>query len=124
MKEVIAIIRMNKMNATKKALTDAGIAAFFAHECHGRGKGLVEPKALEGVQAGIEEAVAVIADPGKLYPKRMLTVVVPEDMVDDVVATIMNANRTGNPGDGKIFVMPVLDSVRVRTGESGAKAIA
>ncbi|BDV00711.1 P-II family nitrogen regulator [Thermodesulfomicrobium sp. WS] len=123
MKEVIAVIRMNKMNATKKALTDAGIAAFFAHECFGRGKGLVDPSALDGVKRGVEEAVAAVADPIKLYPKRMLTVVVPDEMVDDVVSTIMEANRTGQPGDGKIFVLPVSDSVRVRTGESGTKAI-
>lgn len=123
MKEVIAIIRMNKMNATKKALTDAGVAAFFAHECFGRGKGLVDPTTLEGAKKGMEEALAVIADPTKLYPKRMLTVVVPDDMVPDVVATIMTANRTGQPGDGKIFVLPVMDAVRVRTGEVGMKAI-
>ncbi|MEJ5242177.1 MAG: P-II family nitrogen regulator [Desulfomicrobiaceae bacterium] len=123
MKEVIAVIRMNKMNATKNALTEAGISAFFAHECFGRGKGLVEPTAVDGVKKGMEEAVAVIADPAKLYPKRMLTVVISDELVDEVVHTIMEANRTGRPGDGKIFVLPVVDAVRVRTGESGTKAI-
>ncbi len=49
----------------------------------------------------------------------MLTVVVPDKQVDDVVQTIIDTNQTGKPGDGKIFVLPMADAVRVRTGESG-----
>ncbi|MCI5143471.1 MAG: P-II family nitrogen regulator, partial [Candidatus Electrothrix sp. ATG1] len=55
--------------------------------------------------------------------KRVLTVVVEDDKVDDVVQAIIAPNKTGKPGDGKIFVLPVTDSVRVRTGESGEAAI-
>ncbi len=123
MKEVIAVIRMNTMNKTKKALQDAGVVAFFAHEAFGRGKGLVGSKPLEGAQQGIEEAVAVLGEKGKLYPKRMLTVVVTDDLVSEVVKVITDVNRTGQPGDGKIFVLPMTDAVRVRTGEKGTKSI-
>ena len=56
MKEIIAVVRMNMMNQTKKALTEAGIDAFFAHEAQGRGKGFVNPDVLEGAGQGYEEA--------------------------------------------------------------------
>lgn len=124
MKEVIAVVRINKMNQTKQALTDVGVDAFFAREAQGRGKGFINPKVLEGVDQGYEEAAAILGEKGKLYPKRVVTVVVEDDQVDDVVQSIIKINRTGKPGDGKIFVMPVLDSVRVRTGETGSAAIA
>ena len=123
MKEVIAVVRINMMNQTKKALSDAGIAAFFAHECQGRGKGFVNPKILEGVDKGYEEAASVLGEKGKLYPKRMVTAVVEDSQVDDVVQAIIAVNTTGKPGDGKIFVLPVGDAIRVRTGEKGEIAI-
>ncbi len=123
MKEVIAVVRMNMMNKTKAALTAAGINAFFAHEAQGRGVGFVNRKLLEGVQEGYEEAAALLGEKGNLYPKRMVTVVVEDNLVDDVVEAIITTNQTGKAGDGKIFVMPVADSVRVRTGEKGTKSI-
>ncbi|CAK8722145.1 Nitrogen fixation protein [Candidatus Electronema halotolerans] len=124
MKEVIAVVRINMMNQTKKALSDAGIAAYFVREAQGRGKGFANPKVLEGVDQGYEEAAAVLGEKGKLYPKRVVTVVVEDDQVDDVVQAIIKVNQTGKPGDGKIFVMPVMDAVRVRTAEKGEAAIA
>jgi len=123
MKEVIAVVRMNMMNKTKAALTAAGINAFFAHEAQGRGVGFVNRKLLEGVEEGYEEAAALLGEKGNLYPKRMVTVVVEDNQVDDVVEAIITTNQTGKAGDGKIFVMPVADSVRVRTGETGTKSI-
>jgi nitrogen regulatory protein PII 2 len=123
MKEIIAVVRMNMMNQTKKALTEAGIDAFFAHEAQGRGKGFVNPDVLEGAGLGYEEAASLLGEKGKLYPKRMVTVVTKDDLVDDVVQAIIEANRTGKPGDGKIFVLPISDSIRVRTGETGEKSI-
>jgi len=123
MKEVIAVVRINMMNQTKKALTDAGIAAFFAHECQGRGKGFVNPAVLKGVNQGYEEAASVLGEKGKLYSKRMVTAVVEDAKVDDVVQAIIAVNKTGKPGDGKIFVLPVMDAVRVRTAEKGETAI-
>ena len=124
MKEVIAIVRINMMNQTKQALTDCGVDAFFAHEAQGRGKGFVSPAILEGTVQGHEEAAALLGEKGKLYPKRMITAVVEDKMVPCVVETIINTNQTGMPGDGKIFVLPLTDAVRVRTGETGLKAIA
>ncbi|HIJ91621.1 MAG: P-II family nitrogen regulator [Desulfobulbaceae bacterium] len=123
MKEVIAIVRINMMNQTKQALTDCGVDAFFAHEAQGRGKGFVSPAILEGTVQGHEEAAALLGEKGKLYPKRMITAVVEDKMVGCVVETIINTNQTGMPGDGKIFVLPLTDAVRVRTGETGLKAI-
>ena len=124
MKEVIAIVRINMMNQTKQALTDCGIDAFFVHEAHGRGKGFVNPQVLEGVERGYEEAAALLGSKGQLFPKRLVTVVVPDKQVKCVVETIINTNQTGMPGDGKVFVVPISDAVRVRTGETGAKSIA
>ena len=123
MKEVIAVVRMNMMNQTKKALTDAGVDAFFAHEATGRGKGFVNPQVLNGASEGYEEAASLLGEKGKLYPKRAITIVVDDDFVDTVITAIIDANKTGKPGDGKIFVMPIKDSVRVRTGETGVKSI-
>jgi len=123
MKEVIAVVRMNMMNQTKQAITDAGIDAFFAHEAQGRGKGFANPDVLEGVEQGYEEAAALLGEKGKLYPKRMVTAVVKDELVPTVVQTIMDTNKTGKPGDGKIFVLPMGDAVRVRTGEQGEKSI-
>jgi len=124
MKEVIAIVRMNMMNKTKAALTAAGVNAFFAHEAQGRGVGYINRKVIQGAEQGYEEAAALLGDKGNLYPKRMVTVVVNDDEVEDVVETIISANQTGKPGDGKIFVLPVADGIRVRTGEKGTKSIA
>jgi nitrogen regulatory protein PII 2 len=123
MKEVIAVVRINMMNQTKQALTDCGVDAFFAHEAHGRGKGFVNPQVLAGVKDGYEEAAALLGEKGKLYPKRLVTAVVGDSQVACVVETIVNTNQTGKPGDGKVFVLPVSDAVRVRTGEAGAKSI-
>ncbi|OQX06508.1 MAG: P-II family nitrogen regulator [Desulfobulbaceae bacterium A2] len=123
MKEVIAVVRINMMNQTKQALTDAGIDAFFAHEAQGRGKGFINPRVLEGVQQGYEEAAALLGAKGQLYPKRMMTAVVQDHQVAAVVQAIIKTNQTGKPGDGKIFILPVTDALRVRTGEAGLKAI-
>jgi len=123
MKELIAIVRINMMNQTKQALTDCGVDAFFAHEAHGRGKGFVNPQVLEGAEQGYEEAASLLGEKGKLYPKRMVTVVVEDSMVDCAVETIINTNQTGKPGDGKVFVVPISDAVRLRTGETGVKSI-
>ena len=123
MKEVIAVVRINMMNQTKQALTDCGVDAFFAHEAHGRGKGFVNPQVLEGAGQGYEEAAAILGEKGKLYPKRMVTVIVEDSMVDCAVETIINTNQTGKPGDGKVFVVPINDAVRLRTGEKGVKSI-
>ena len=120
MKEVMAMIRINKMNETKRALSDAGISSFTATgRVTGRGKGLVDFRVLHGAEEGLTEAISQLGAGPLLTPKRLLMIMVPDDKVSTVVDTIIKTNQTGNSGDGKIFVMPLMDSIRVRTGESG-----
>ena len=119
MKEVMAVIRMNMMARTKRALADAGVSSMTARDALGRGKGLVDLKLLKGAERGYEEAISQLGQSQRLIPKRILFIVIPDKMVDKTVKTIIRVNQTGKSGDGKIFVMPVLDSVRVRTGEKG-----
>ena len=123
MKEVMAIIRMNMMNATKKALSEAGIHSMTARKVIGRGQGKVDYLLLKGAQEGYDEAINQLSPGPKLIPKRMVTVVVPDDKVELTVKTFIDANQTSSPGDGKIFVLPVSDTVRVRTAEAGDDAL-
>lgn len=124
MKEIIAIIRMNKINETKRALLDIGVNGMTALKVMGRGKMAID---LAGLNAGGEELRGLIEDTlsqgGRLIPKRLFFVVVPDDMVTRVAETIINVNQSGNKGDGKIFVLPILDLVRTRTGERGEAAM-
>lgn len=119
MKEVVAVIRMNKINETKRALANAGISSMNAKECLGRGKGLVDFKVLQGAEKGYEEAIAQLGQTHRLVPKRMVTIVVPDKLVSRVVNTIIEVNKTGKSGDGKIFVMPLFEAYKVRTSEEG-----
>ena len=119
MKEVLAIIRMNRINQTKKSLVETGVTSMHARECLGRGKGLVDLEILKGAEQGYEEAIAQLGNTQRLIPKRMISIVVPDKLVTRTVSAIISVNRTGKPGDGKIFVLPVHDAVRIRTGESG-----
>ncbi|MGD9210236.1 MAG: P-II family nitrogen regulator [Desulfobacteraceae bacterium] len=119
MKEVIAIIRMNMMNKTRQALAEVGLPSMTAREALGRGKGLVDVHLLKGAEKGYEEAISQLGQTQRLIPKRALLVVTTDDMADTTVKTIIKVNKTGKSGDGMIFVMPCMDSIRVRTGESG-----
>ncbi len=119
MKEVMAVIRMNKINDTKRALNDAGITSFTATgRVLGRGKGLVDYRILHGAEEGAPEAIAQLGDGPRLVPKRLITVVVSDDWVERTVEAIIKTNQTGSSGDGKIFVLPILEATRVRTGET------
>lgn len=119
MKEVMAVIRINKINATKYALSDAGITSFTATgRVAGRGKGMVDYRLLHGAEEGRPEAIQQLGDDPKLVPKRLITVVVSDDWVDRTVEAIIKANQTGSSGDGKIFVLPIMETTRVRTGET------
>lgn len=123
MKEVMAMIRINMINKTKKALIDAGVSSMTAMEALGRGKGLVDLTLLKGAEQGYEEAIAQLGQSGRLIPKRAISVVVPDKLVSKTVKTIINANQTGKSGDGVIWVMPIMDSLSVRTGENGDKVL-
>jgi nitrogen regulatory protein PII 2 len=123
MKEVLSIIRLDKMNKTKRALSDAGITSFSATgRVLGRGKGLVDYRILHGAEDGFQEAIAQLGEGPRLVPKRMISVIVSDDFLERTVKAIIEANQTGNCGDGKIFVLPVLEATRVRTGETAKGA--
>lgn len=119
MKEVMAVIRMNMINKTKRALSDAGISSITVKECLGRGKGVVDFSVLKGAEKGYEEAIEQLGSSQRLIPKRYLTVVLPDELVEKAVKTIIKTNQTGKSGDGKIFVMPAADAIRIRTGKNG-----
>jgi nitrogen regulatory protein PII 2 len=123
MVEVMAVVRMNMINKTKKALAEAGISSFTARECLGRGKGLVDFSVLKGAEKGYEEAISQLGQSQRLIPKRWLTIIVPDNLSKRVVDVIISTNQTGKAGDGKIFVLPVTEAHRIRTGETGAPVL-
>lgn len=124
MKEIISVIRINKVNETKAALIDAGISAFTATgRVMGRGKGQVHYDILQGAEEGHPEAIEQLGNAPRLVAKRILTVVVPDELAQTAIDTIIKTNQTGKHGDGKIFVTPITETVRVRTGEAGDAAL-
>lgn len=126
MKEIMAIIRMNKVNATKKSLADMGICSLHAMKVTGRGRLPVEYSIIN--EHGVREEIGGIIEEGlsggaRLVPKRMFTILVHDEEVKDVIDTVVRINSQGSPGDGKIFVLPVSDAMRIRTGERGEEAV-
>jgi len=124
MKMIVAIIRIDKMNETKKALSEVGVPSFTATgRVFGRGKGKYDAKVLEGVKQDLPEAISLMGPEPRLRPHRLLTIIVAQRKVNDVVEAIMDANSEGQPGDGKIFVVPMTEAIRVRTRETGEVAL-
>ncbi len=122
MKEVMAFIRTNKVNRTKEALANAGFPAFSCRPCLGRGKKSLDATVLNYImEAGelpVSNAGEAFTETARLIPKRFFSLVVDDEQVDLAVKTIINVNQTGNPGDGKIFVIPIQETYKVRTGEN------
>lgn len=112
MKKVEAIIKPFKLDEVKDALNAIGINGMTITEVKGFGrqKGHVE------VYRGTEYEVNFI-------PKVKIETVVPDSMIDKVIATIMDKAKTGNIGDGKIFIYSLEDVIRIRTGDRGEAAI-
>ena len=106
MKLVKAIVRPNKVDEIKDALAACSVPGMTVTEvrCYGKQRGH------SAVYRGREYEVS-------LLPKIKIEVVVPDDMVEDVIDAIMSAARTGEIGDGRVFVIPVEDSRKIRTGE-------
>jgi nitrogen regulatory protein P-II 2 len=112
MKFVVAIIKPFKLDAVRDALTAAGVHGMTVTEAkgYGRQKGHTE------IYRGAEYAVTFV-------PKVKVEVAIASDQVDKAVAAITEAAKTGQIGDGKIFVLDLQSAVRIRTGETDAAAI-
>jgi len=112
MKLVMAIIKPFKLDGVREALTELGVQGLTVSEVKGFGR----QKGQTEIYRGAEYAV-------NFLPKVKIEVVVTDDMLDRAVETIQSAANTGKIGDGKIFVIDVAQSVRIRTGETGENAI-
>ncbi len=112
MKKIMAIIRPNKLNVVKEALDDIGCESMTITEVKGRGK-----------QRGITEIYRGREYHIDLLPKLEINMVVHEDKINTIIETMVKTAQTGEIGDGKIFVLPVEEVIRIRTGERGESAL-
>ncbi len=116
MKEVVAIVRPDRWVAVKTAAARAGATAFTQHRVLGRGR-----------TRGLSYMPRKGADTGSAVtylPKRLAVFLVPDDAVDGLIGALLEAGKTGAPGDGKVFVLPVPDAVRLRDGAAGESIFA
>ncbi len=112
MKKIEAIIRHFKLADVKEALAQSGVKGMTVTEVRGFGRQKGHTEIYRGVEYGVD-----------LVPKIKIELVVSDDEVDAVVATISRIANTGLVGDGKIFVHRLTDAIRIRTGETGESAI-
>lgn len=112
MKKIVAIIRPNKLEDVKSALEKIGCHGVTVTEVKGRGRQLGITESYRGSDYRID-----------FLPKTRLEIVVKDQDAEEVIATIVKTASTGDIGDGKIFISPVEDVVRIRTGERGEKAV-
>ncbi|MFO8083140.1 MAG: P-II family nitrogen regulator [Desulfobacterales bacterium] len=112
MKKIEAIIKPFKLDEVKEALNEIGIKGMTITEVKGYGR----QKGHKEIYRGAEYVVDFI-------PKTKIEIIVSTDQVEQVVETIQKSAKTGKLGDGKIFITPIENAVRVRTGETGKDAI-
>ncbi|MBM3473561.1 MAG: P-II family nitrogen regulator [Armatimonadetes bacterium] len=112
MKKIECITRPLKVEAIKDALGQIGIVGMTVTEVRGCGKQRGRTERYRGAEYVVS-----------LLPKVKIEVVVSDEQVDDVVNAILSTARTGEIGDGKIFVIPVEQAIRIRTGEAGEDAL-
>ena len=112
MKLILAIIKPFKLDEVREALTGLGIAGMTVTEVKGFGR----QKGQTEIYRGAEYATNMV-------PKVKIELVVDDDMVGPAVEAIQQTAQTGRIGDGKIFIIPVEEAIRVRTGERGSEAI-
>ena len=112
MKMVTAIIKPFKLDEVREALSDIGVQGITVTEVKGFGRQKGHTELYRGAEYVVD-----------FLPKVKIEVVVATDVVDQAVEAIIKAARTGKIGDGKIFVMPVEQVVRIRTGETNESAI-
>ncbi|MDR3295507.1 MAG: P-II family nitrogen regulator [Clostridiales Family XIII bacterium] len=126
MKEIMSFIRTSKVNETKFALANNGFPAFTCRKCLGRGQKSIDAELLNTIlEAGelpLNNVGEHVTEATRLIAKRFFTLIVEDEDVQKVVDVIIAANQSGNPGDGRIFVLPVLEALTVRNGESSAEA--
>ena len=112
MKQIVAIIKPFKMDDVREALSEVGIAGMSVTEVKGFGRQKGHTELYRGAEYVVD-----------FLPKMRIETVVNDDQVDTVLQAIIEAARTGKIGDGKIFVSPVEQAVRIRTGETGNDAL-
>lgn len=112
MMKVECIIKPFKLDEVKAVLTDIGINGMTVSEVRGFGRQKGHTELYRGAEYRVD-----------FIPKVKIELVVPADLVDEVVAAVQKEACTGRIGDGKIFVMPIAQAVRIRTGESGVDSI-
>jgi len=112
MKKIEAIIKPFKLSEVKEALSDFGIVGMTVTEVKGFGRQKGQTEVYRGSEYSVD-----------FLPKIKIEVVLREDKVDEAVDAILEAARTGKIGDGKIFVLPVTEAVRIRTGETADAAV-
>ncbi len=112
MKKIEAIVRHFKVDAVKDALSEFGLQGMTVSEVKGFGR----QKGHKEIYRGAEYQIDFV-------PKVKFEVVVDDHQVDSVIDVILDSSRTGQVGDGKVFVSDIMDSVRIRTGERGAEAL-
>jgi nitrogen regulatory protein PII len=112
MKKIEAIIRPFKLDDVREALSEIGVRGMTLTEVKGYGRQKGHTELYRGSEYKID-----------FLPKIKVEIIANDSMVDNIVATIIKAAKTGQVGDGKIFVSPVQDVIRVRTEESGEDAI-
>lgn len=112
MKKIEAIIKPFKLDEVKAALADVGVKGMTLSEVKGFGR--------TGGKREVYRGSAYVVD---FVPKVKLEIVVADELTNDVVEAIMKAAQTGRIGDGKIFVMPIEEAIRIRTGERGEAAV-
>jgi nitrogen regulatory protein P-II 1 len=112
MKKVEAIIKPFKLDEVKESLQEIGINGLTVTEVKGFGRQKGHTELYRGAEYVVD-----------FLPKIKLEVVVTDDVADKVVDAIVNAANTGRIGDGKIFVLPLEETIRIRTGERGSEAV-
>ncbi len=112
MKLIVAMIQPHKLTDVKQALFDADVHKMTVSNAVGAGE-----------QKGYTEAYRGVIHTINLLKKVKIEIAINDDFVEPTIEAIVKGARTGNIGDGKIFVLDMLDSVRIRTGERGAEAI-
>ena len=112
MKLVTAVIKPFKLDEVRQALTSLGVEGLTATEVKGYGRQMGHTEIYRGAEYEVT-----------FLPKIKIEVAVDDETATKVVEAIQSASKTGQIGDGKIFVMPVEQSVRIRTGETGSEAL-